>query len=79
MSRDYRRGERELIVFRGRGDFGSFCKSLKITSLPTQEERLALLNKSLALKKRFESIELIRSTAMSRLAEITPGGTVILR
>lgn len=47
--------------------------------LATQEERLALLNKSLALKKRFESIELIRSTAMSRLAEITPEGTVIFR
>jgi hypothetical protein len=47
--------------------------------LPTGEERNALLKKSLALKKRFECVELVRATVMSRLSEITPERTVIFR
>jgi hypothetical protein len=47
--------------------------------LPTAEESNALLKKSLALKKRFECVELVRSTVMSRLSEMTPERAVIFR
>ncbi len=45
----------------------------------TAEQRNAILKKSLALKRRFELMEIVRATAMTRLSEITPEGAVIFR
>jgi hypothetical protein len=64
--------ERYTVVWNGQIEKQTRDQQIRpAPPLPTAEERNALLKKSLALKKRFECVEMVRVTAMSRLSEIT--------